>query len=113
MMYSPLGDIELLLAGSRELLDIEDLDVQHLESWATERHSVFCRLKEHKAALMAAEGFTHESLLHELLEVDSKIRGRITELQMRLAKQLAATKTMRQTLSGGRSRSPQLLQRLI
>jgi hypothetical protein len=112
-MKSPVADIELLLAGSRELLELEELDLERLEAWRAERNAIFCRLKEHHPVLASADGFLTESLLEQLLDADAKICGRVAELQTRLAKQIAAAKTMRQALPRGSSRPPHLLQRTV
>ena len=112
-MYSPVADIELLLARSRELLRVEDLNVEALEAWGAERTAIFCRLKEHNPAFATTEALTNESLLRELLDVDAKVRGRLVEHQASLGKQIAALRTMLQALPHPSSRSPQLLQRLV
>jgi hypothetical protein len=108
-MYSPLPDLEWLLAASRELLELEELDIERLEAWRTERHAIFCRLKQHMP--MSSDGFASEPLLRQLLDADAKICRRATELQARLAKQIAAARIMLQTPSHGSFPRPQLLQR--
>lgn len=112
-MYSPVADIELLLAGSRQILSMENLDAERLKAWGAERNAIFCRLKEHDSMLANPDRFTNESLLRELLDADAQICGRIMECQTRLAKQIAAIRTMLQALPHGNSREPQLLQRLV
>jgi hypothetical protein len=114
-MYSPVADIALLLAASRELLsreDIDNIDVERLTAWGAERSAIFCRLKEYRE-LGSTEGFTDESLLRELLDVDAQIRCRIMECQTRIGKQMSAVRTMLQALPRASSTSTRLIERLV
>jgi hypothetical protein len=111
-VQSAIGNIELLLAGSRDLLGSEDLDAERLKAWAAERNAIFCRLKEQNSALEGTDA-SAVSLLGELVAMDGKICGRVIEQQRQLAKQIAAARTARKALRHGGSSAPQMLQRAV
>jgi hypothetical protein len=113
-VYSPTADIVLLLAASRELLsrdNIENIDVERLVAWGTERSAIFVRWREH-TALGSAEQVADESLLGELLDVDAQIRRRLLECQTRLGQQITAVGTKAQALPYATS-SRRLLERVV
>jgi hypothetical protein len=111
-VQSAIGDIELLLAASRDLLASEDLDAERLKAWGAERNAIFCRLKEQNPVLGGTD-VSAISLVRELVALDAKICARVREQQRHLAKQIAAARTVRQALRRGSSSAPRLLQRVV
>jgi hypothetical protein len=112
-MSSAGADIEWLLARSRKLLSMENMDVERLKAWGAERNAIFSRLKEHNSVVASTEPFANEFLLRELLIIDAQIRARIVECQSQLGKQIAVLRTRLQALPHASSHSSPLLQRLV
>lgn len=114
-MHSPVSDIALLLAASREFLsnqDFDNIDVERLRAWGAERSAIFSRLKKY-VELGSTDGFADESLLRELLDVDAQICCRIMECQTRIGKQRSVARSMLQALPRASSASPHVIERLV
>jgi hypothetical protein len=107
-----LRDLDALLIASGHLLSADKLNIERLKAWRAERETIFCRLKSSNWEFSSTDLSGLLALLGELQNLDRIICGRVIEMQRCLGEQIAAARKIRQALSLGNSRVPQLLQQI-
>jgi hypothetical protein len=108
-MRSFLEEIQALLAASRAMAGVEELDAAGLQQWSAEREIAFIRLQSMDLASAAVASPELVAFIRELIVTDGELRARVIKYQAGFGEQIAASERVRRALSPTKTNPASLL----